>query len=149
MINFVVKPFAEEYVDEVTLLDKLCFSIPWSREAFLRELKSNDIANYVVLFKDEKLVGYAGIWLILDEGHITNVAVHPEYRTQGAGTRLMDALIEICHKRNIISMTLEVRKSNLAALKLYEKYNFVQKGIRKFYYADNKEDAIIMWKYNV
>lgn len=149
MNNFIVKPFAEEYVDKVTYIDKLCFTIPWSRESFLRELENNNNANYIVLFKDDILIAYAGIWLILDEGHITNVAVHPDYRMQGAGTCLMDTLIAICHKNNIISMTLEVRKSNADALKLYRKYNFVEEGVRKFYYADNKEDAIIMWKYNV
>lgn len=149
MNDFIIKPFAKEYVDEVTVIDKLSFKIPWSRESFLRELETNDNAHYIVLFNDDKLIGYAGIWLILDEGHITNVAVHPAYRTQGAGTRLMDALIEICHKNNIISMTLEVRKSNTDALSLYKKYDFVEEGVRKFYYADNKEDAIIMWKYNV
>lgn len=149
MNNFIVKPFEEKYVDEVTTIDALSFTIPWSRESFLRELENNNNANYIVLFKDDMLIAYAGIWLILDEGHITNVAVHPDYRKQGAGTCLMDTLIKICHKNNITSMTLEVRKSNADALKLYRKYDFVQEGIRKFYYADNSEDAIIMWKYDV
>jgi ribosomal-protein-alanine N-acetyltransferase len=149
MNNFIVKPFTEEYIDRVTQIDKLSFTIPWSRESFLRELENNNNANYIVLFKDDILIAYAGIWLILDEGHITNVAVHPNYRMQGAGTCLMNSLIEICHNNNITSMTLEVRKSNVEALKLYKKYNFAQEGLRKFYYADNNEDAIIMWKYNI
>ena len=86
------------------------------------------------------------MWKVLNEGHITNVAVHPEFRHQGIGDQLVSELLSLCEKENIDLVTLEVRKSNQNAIKLYEKHGFVAEGIRKAYYQDNKEDAIIMWK---
>jgi len=102
-----------------------------------------------VAVKDNLVVGYGGVWLILDEGHITNIAVHPEYRGIGVGNAILEALIEICKIEQITSMTLEVRKSNTIAQNLYKKYGFLEEGIRKNYYTDTKEDGVIMWKYNL
>jgi ribosomal-protein-alanine N-acetyltransferase len=135
-----------EHVDSVLKIDVLSFPTPWSRESFEREIEVNKFARYVVAKKDGIVIGYAGMWLILDEGHITNIAVHPEYRGTGIGSMLLEALIDICRLEGVLSMTLEVRKSNFVAQKLYGKYGFLQEGIRKGYYENNKEDAIIMWK---
>jgi ribosomal-protein-alanine N-acetyltransferase len=138
-----------EHVNSVLKIDVLSFPTPWSKESFQREIEVNKFARYVVAKKDGVIIGYAGMWLILDEGHITNIAVHPEYRGIGSGNLLLEALIEICRTESITSLTLEVRKSNLVAQNLYKKYGFSEQGIRKGYYGDNKEDAVIMWKHNI
>lgn len=149
MNNIEILSLKLEHIDSVLKIDALSFPTPWSRESFERELEINKFAKYVVARKDGIVIGYAGMWLILDEGHITNIAVHPEYRKIGAGNLLLEALIEICRIESANSLTLEVRKSNLVAQNLYKKYGFLEQGIRKGYYGDNKEDAVIMWKYNV
>ena len=93
---------------------------------------------------DGRPVGYAGMWLVLDEGHITNVAIHPDYRGRKLGEKLMRALIQLAADTSLSWMTLEVRRSNVVAQSLYRKLGFIDVGYRKRYYADNKEDALIM-----
>ncbi|WP_294180075.1 ribosomal protein S18-alanine N-acetyltransferase [uncultured Clostridium sp.] len=149
MTDIEICPLKAKYIDGIIAINNMCFSTPWSRESLEKEIEDNIIAKYVVAKKCDILMGYAGMWHILDEGHITNIAVHPEYRGIGVGSLLLDALIEICRIESINSMTLEVRKSNIIAQNLYKKYGFIEEGIRRFYYANNKEDAIIMWKYNI
>lgn len=149
MNNIEILSLKFEHINSVLKIDALSFPTPWSRESFERELEINKFARYVVAKQAGIVIGYAGMWLILDEGHITNIAVHPEYRGIGAGNLLLEALIEICRIDSINSLTLEVRKSNLVAQNLYKKYGFLEQGIRKGYYGDNKEDAVIMWKHNV
>jgi len=141
--------FKQEHIDGIIMIETLTFPTPWSKESFEKELETNKFARYIVAKKDNIVIGYAGMWLILDEGHITNIAVHPEYRGIGAGNRLLESLIEICKIESIHHITLEVRKSNIIAQNLYKKYGFIEEGVRKEYYGDNKEDAIIMWKHNV
>ena len=133
-------------IEDILVVEKLSFSIPWSRDSFEKEIVDNNLAIYLVAKVNEKAVGYIGMWKVLNEGHITNVAVHPEFRHQGIGDQLVSELLSLCEKENIDFVTLEVRKSNQNAIKLYEKHGFVAEGIRKAYYQDNKEDAIIMWK---
>lgn len=149
MDNIEIVTLTSEHINSILKIDALSFSTPWSRESFQNEIENNKFARYVVAKRDEMVIGYAGMWIILDEGHITNIAVHPEYRGIGAGSKLLDALIKICKIESVKSMTLEVRKSNTIAQSLYTKYGFIEEGIRKEYYADNKEDAIIMWKHNI
>lgn len=136
----------ESDLDRVLEIESKTFNPPWSREAFLLELTKNLLAKYIVAEVDGEVVGFGGIWLIIDEGHITNIAVDEKYRQMGIGSKIMEGLIQLCSDRNIIAMTLEVRKSNEAAKALYKKYGFKEYGIRKNYYQDNNEDAIIMWK---
>ena len=132
-------------IKNVVEVENKSFTIPWHEESFVQEL-TNNLALYLVAKIEEKAVGYVGVWKILNEGHITNVAVHPDYRNQGIGRALVSELLLLCTKEGIDSFTLEVRKSNLIAQKLYRELGFVESGIRKNYYEDNKEDAIIMWK---
>lgn len=139
-----IREMTKADVSEVSLVENACFATPWTENSFEKEIK-NKFARYVVAKIDGKIVGYGGLWLIVDEGHITNIAVLKEHRNKQVGSKILEALIEICKKRNLLSMTLEVRKSNKAALTLYEKYGFKEAGIRPKYYADNNEDAIIMW----
>jgi ribosomal-protein-alanine N-acetyltransferase len=138
-----------EHIDDIMVVEKLSFSIPWSREAFFEEVTGNKFALYLSAVLDGKVIGYAGMWGVLDEGHITNIAVHPEFRGKGVGSLLLQGLIDTAGAKDILSMTLEVRSGNVAAQGLYTKFGFEVKGIRKGYYADNGEDALIMWKYGV
>lgn len=142
--NLVIEQMISKDIDGVFEVEKNCFEHHWSKESFMKELK-NDVARYLVAKIDDKVVGYVGIWFVMDEGHITNVAVHTDYRGLKIGDKLVQALIKLCKESNISAMTLEVRVSNVVAQNLYKKYGFKLAGIRKEYYSDNKEDAMIMW----
>lgn len=147
-IHIEVVKTCVDHIDDILVVEKLSFKTPWSKGSFIEEIKRNKFAVYFSAKAGERVVGYAGMWVVCNEGHITNVAVHPEYRRIGIGSRLMEVLITAARNLNIESMTLEVRKSNIAAQALYRKYGFIEKGIRRSYYSDNNEDAVIMWKYN-
>lgn len=146
--NIKVKRMNLEHLDDVMVIENLSFKIPWSRNSFIEELITNELAVYFVAISGEQVIGYGGMWKVFDEGHITNIAVHPEFRRCGAASRILEEIIRMCDENNIKDITLEVRKSNYAAQKLYEKYDFKAEGLRKRYYADNNEDAIIMWRHN-
>lgn len=132
-------------VEQVHQLERLCFTLPWSKQAFINELTQNHFARYIVLEGNEGIIAYGGMWLVLDEAHITNVAVHPEYRGMKLGEQLMRQLMELAREWKAARMTLEVRASNIVAQNLYRKLGFVATGIRPGYYTDNNEDAVIMW----
>ncbi|MDN5332445.1 MAG: [ribosomal protein S18]-alanine N-acetyltransferase [Tepidanaerobacteraceae bacterium] len=134
-----------EDLDQVMEVEKLSFTNPWSRNSFFLELTTNELATYIVARVDGKVVGYAGMWLIVGEAHVTNVAVHPEFRKKGIGELLMRSLMTLAREGGAKMMTLEVRKSNYVAQNLYTKLGFEPIGIRRGYYTDNKEDAVIMW----
>lgn len=142
-----ILPMTKEHIEAVLHIEESCFAIPWTKAAFEREMTQNQFAIYRIAVLDEKIIGYAGMWHIVTEGHITNVAVLPEYRRQGIGNALIEEMIAIAEQKEMIGITLEVRISNIAAQKLYTKYGFRPEGFRKNYYEDTKEDAIIMWKY--
>ncbi len=142
-----VVPMQEEHIEGVLAVEEASFSIPWSRKDFEREIKENKMAIYFVAMDEDKIVGYAGMWHVVTEGHITNVAVLYEYRRQGIGELLMQNLELMAKEREMIGITLEVRINNEPAQRLYHKYGFRPEGIRKNYYADTHEDAVIMWKY--
>jgi ribosomal-protein-alanine N-acetyltransferase len=142
-----VVPMCVEDLEGIIEIENSSFTTPWSRNSFLHELFENERAVYLVA-KDEfdRLVGYIGMWIIFDEGHITNLAVHPNFRRRGAGGRLLKGLIEYGRREGIKYLTLEVRRSNETAQNLYYKHGFVHMGVRRKYYLDNNEDALIMWK---
>ncbi|WP_243155152.1 ribosomal protein S18-alanine N-acetyltransferase [Romboutsia sp. CE17] len=142
--NLVIEEMKVDDIDGVFEVEKNCFEDYWSKDSFKKEL-SNNLAKYLVAKVDGKVAGYVGIWFVVDEGHITNVAVHEDYRGQKIGDQLIKELVQVCKDNNIVSMTLEVRTSNTVAQNLYRKYGFKMAGIRKEYYSNNKEDAIIMW----
>ncbi len=145
-MDIIIREMREKDLDRIMEIEESVFTTPWSREAFLLEMTRNLLAKYIVAEIDNKIIGYGGIWLIIDEGHITNIAVDEEYRGLGAGKRLIEGLINLCSDRGVRAMTLEVRKSNLIAQRLYEQYGFIKSGIRPRYYSDDNEDAVIMWK---
>ena len=132
-------------IEQICAIELICFPTPWTAEAFRNELLYNQFARYVVMTWQGEIIGYAGMWVILDEAHITNIAVREEYRGRGLGERLMRELIAQAIANGMKRMTLEVRTSNYIAQKLYEKFGFRAEGTRRAYYSDNNEDAIIMW----
>ena len=142
--NILIEQMTSKDIDGVFEVEKNCFEHHWSKDAFKKEL-NNEVARYLVAKLDGKVVGYVGIWFVMDEGHITNVAVHSDYRERTIGDKLVDEMVKLCKENNLVAMTLEVRTSNTVAQNLYRKYGFKMAGIRKEYYSDNKEDAIIMW----
>ena len=136
-----------EHIKEVHKIEEDCFSIPWSEKSFYDELTKNKMAIYIVAKEDDEIVGYGGMWHVINEGHITNIAVKKQHRKKGIGTKIINALIDIAKEKEMIGITLEVRVSNDIAKSLYKKSGFIIEGIRKEYYDDNKEDAIVMWKH--
>jgi len=148
MSEIVIRKATEKDVSQIAELDKICFSVPWSEQAFEKELKQNKLAFYIIAEVKEtgQIVGYAGVWLIQEEGHITNVAVHPDFRRKHIGMAIVEVLMKESSKRaGTETFTLEARKSNTAAIELYKKFGFIEVGIRKGYYQENNEDAVIMW----
>ncbi|SFF98793.1 [SSU ribosomal protein S18P]-alanine acetyltransferase [Desulfotomaculum arcticum] len=146
MDNVKFEKMMFEHLDQVILIENISFPTPWSKNAFDYELTYNDFAHYIVALNDDnQVIGYAGVWIILDEGHITNIAIHPGWRSTGLGFTLMQELISRAALLGVERFTLEVRPSNKPARALYQKLGFVEKGLRKQYYTDTKEDAIIMW----
>jgi ribosomal-protein-alanine N-acetyltransferase len=131
-------------IPEAHEIERLSFSAPWPAYAFEQELASNRLARYLVARAGERMVGFAGLWLMADEAHITTFAVHPEWRRQGVGHRLMVRLLELSLEIGAQRMTLEVRVSNEAAQALYRRFGFVVVGRRVRYYTDDGEDALVM-----
>jgi ribosomal-protein-alanine N-acetyltransferase len=145
-MDLIIRQAEEKDIKPMAEMDVLCFSAPWSEESFRNEIEENRLAFYIVAEIGASMVGYAGLWCIVDEGHITNVAVHPAYRRRGIGEALISVLLAHTVNNGIRSHTLEVRASNKAAISLYTKFGFEPAGLRKNYYEDNGEDAIIMWR---
>ncbi|HEX4744551.1 MAG TPA: ribosomal protein S18-alanine N-acetyltransferase [Candidatus Limnocylindria bacterium] len=141
----VIQDMTLDDIAGVQAVENASFPVPWPANAFKHELTQNRNARYVVARDGDRIVAYAGLWLMVDEAHITTFAVHPDARRRRIGERLLQRLFEIAHEMNAEWLTLEVRASNLAAQKLYEKYGFRRAGVRRRYYSDNNEDALIMW----
>ena len=132
-------------IDEVMHVEHQSFTLPWSREAFYNEIIQNKFAIYTVVEVDEKVVGYCGVWVVTDQAHITNIAILPEYRGRKLGEALMRQVMDLSQEKGAESMTLEVRVTNSVAQSLYRKLGFQGGAIRKRYYTDNQEDALVMW----
>ena len=147
MVNLELREATRADIKSMAALDKICFSLPWSLKDFQIEILKNHLAYYLVCIADSELVGYAGLWAIKPEGHITNVAVHPNYQRCGIGSKLLETLISLSQERfGLTEFTLEVRISNINAIKLYSRFDFKYAGKRKAYYRDTNEDALILWK---
>lgn len=140
----IVRLIEEKDIPQIMDIENASFSVPWSENSFRDELV-NSVAIYLVAEVNEKVVAYIGMWKVFDEGHITNVAVLPSYRGKGIGQTVVNRLFDVAKENDITRLTLEVRRSNSNAIKLYEKSGFVNCGIRPNYYTEPKEDAIIMW----
>ena len=143
MMNITVEKMGENHVEKLALIEKECFSTPWSENA-LREELENSHARVLVAVCDGEVSGYIGAHNILGEVYITNVAVSEKHRRKGMGEKLINSLISLCESENAEFITLEVRESNKPAINLYKKMNFKDVGKRKNFYENPKEDAILM-----
>src|SRR5437660_11063722 len=141
----VIEDMSLDDIDGVREAGQASFPVPWPANAVRHELTQNKNARYGVARESGRIVGYAGLWLMVDEAHITTFAVHPDHRRRQIGERMLVRLFEMAAALNAEWLTLEVRASNLAAQKLYEKYGFRRAGVRRRYYSDDNEDALIMW----
>ena len=145
-IHVRIVPMTADHLDEVAELERICFSTPWSRNMLAEELDNALSAFLVALDGEERVVGYAGLQVVLDEGYITNVAVRPECRRQGIAGKLLQVFLDFAQANQLAFLTLEVRASNYDAIALYGSRGFRSTGRRKNYYEHPKEDAIIMTK---
>ncbi|MDY0235032.1 MAG: ribosomal protein S18-alanine N-acetyltransferase [Gudongella sp.] len=145
-MRIVLREMILEDIDQVINIENESFSIPWSKEALEKEVSKNELAIYLVAEVEEKVAGYGGFWKILDEAHITNIAVKDKFRGKGIGDAILMGIVDYCDTNDIPYITLEVRSSNIVAQNLYKKYDFKVEGVRPRYYTDNNEDAIIMWR---
>ncbi len=150
ILSIKIKPMEKCDVDDIIALEEKAYGEHhWSKDSFLSEL-SNDLASYFSAFdENDKLVAYCGCWKIIEEAHVTTIAVLPEFRRKHIAECLLKTIIDECYKNMIKFITLEVRVGNIPAIGLYEKYGFKSLGVRKGYYQDNNEDALIMWTENI
>ncbi|MBQ1229010.1 MAG: ribosomal protein S18-alanine N-acetyltransferase [Firmicutes bacterium] len=146
MADLVIRRGEEKDILAIEELEKQCFATPWSYESLKYDIVENNRALYLVAEIEGEIVGYVGIWKIVDEGHITNVAVSPAHRRKHIASALLETLFRVTERAGVVQHTLEVRAGNEGAIKLYEGFGFKEAGLRKGYYEDNGEDAIIMWR---
>lgn len=144
--DFLVRKLTSRDLDKLMIIEKESFSLPWSRESYEAELH-NHFASYLVCDWEGEIAAYAGIWTVFGEAHITNVAVGKRYRQRGMGRTLMQELEKVALAKKTRRILLEVRPSNQAALAMYHGLGYVQTSVRKEYYADNQEDALVMTKF--
>lgn len=148
MANLRISPLEERHIKTVTAIEKASQSCPWSEQSFRNEL-NQDHGIFIVGELGTDIIGFAGEWIVVDEAHIITVAIADEYRRQGYAEKLITELLLRAVSQGATCATLEVRAGNSAAIALYEKLGFVDTGRRKNYYPDNKEDAVIMWLYEL
>ena len=149
-LKLIIKPLEKQDIDEVDLIAQKAYGAHhWSKDAFYSELSNNLAKYFVARTSDGELAGFAGSWCIIDEAHITTIAVAPEFQRKHIGEALLVAILDNCYKNMAKYLTLEVRESNIPAIKMYEKYGFKSFGVRKGYYQDNNESALIMWTENI
>lgn len=146
MSDLVVRKAEAEDVEAIENLEKQCFATPWSYDSLYKDIVENKLALYIVAEVDGQLAGYAGVWKVVDEGHITNVAVAPEHRRKHLASIILATMFDVTAEEGIKKYTLEVRAGNIGAIKLYEGLGFRAEGVRPGYYEDNGEDAVLMWR---
>ena len=145
MDDYTIRRMTVDDVDAVHAIEQATFAMPWSRQSFYEEMTRNACARYLVAVLDTgEIVGFAGVWVVMDEGHITNIAVRADHRGQGIGRALTAQLMQYAANLGVVYMTLEVRRSNEVAQHVYLSHGFIQVGVRKKYYEDNGEDALFM-----
>jgi len=144
--EITIRCMREDDIEKVEAIEKLSFPSPWSSQLFYLELKKKDFAYYWVVELEGAVVGYGGYWKIQDEAHLVTFAIHPSYRRRGLGKTLLAYILKDVRQKGIKKVTLEVRKSNIPAQNLYEKFGFKKIAIRPHYYHDTQEDAFIYWK---
>lgn len=144
----LIRPMTKNDLDVVYEIEVLSFRSPWSKHSLAGELR-NKVAHYVVMEQDGEVIGYCGMWVLFEEAHITNIAIHPKKRGNGCGKQLLLGAMEHATTFGAEMMTLEVRESNTVAQNMYEKFGFLQQGFRKRYYEDTGEGALLLWNRNI
>jgi ribosomal-protein-alanine N-acetyltransferase len=147
--DVLIQPMRRRHLPAVLRIEHHAHPKPWSLGVFTSELAQGGSRYYVVLRADGKVAGYGGLMFVADEAHVTNIAVSVALRRQGLGTRLMLHLAREATRRNCAAMTLEVRMGNLGAQELYRGFGFVGAGVRRNYYPETHEDALVMWLYEL
>jgi ribosomal-protein-alanine N-acetyltransferase len=144
-MNITYRLMCKDDVEGIFNVSNLSFNTPWSKDSISNEV-NNPLAKYIVAIdnSNNELVGFIGAWIIAGEADIMNIAVHPSYRKVGIASKLLSSLIDLCNNLNCSNINLEVRASNLPAQNLYKKFSFIENGLRKGYYEDTGEDAILM-----
>ncbi len=142
--NIEIRRMAVADIPAVHRIETEAFAIPWSERSFHQELETNPCARYLVAVRDRQILGYAGAWIVLDEGHITNIAVDKAVRGMGIGRKLTESLMQYASDLGASYLTLEVRKSNEIAQNLYKSLGFIKVSVRPKYYEDNGEDGWLM-----
>ncbi|AVQ98026.1 ribosomal protein S18-alanine N-acetyltransferase [Oceanobacillus sp. M65] len=132
-------------VDQVMEVERVSFTTPWTTDIFYQEIVDNQYAYYYVIEWNGRIVGYVGTWVVLEDAQVTNIAIMPELRGNKLGEKLFQYMLLQIKLIGATRLSLEVRESNIPAQKLYRKFGLVPGGIRKNYYTDNQEDAIVMW----
>lgn len=150
MNSIKIRKMHKKDIEQIMKIESVSFgNFFWTQEAFAAEIE-NQVGHYFIAENEKKeIIGYCGFWLILEEAHITTIAVRPDCRKNGIGEFLLQKMIETGYEKNAKWFTLEVRASNIAAQNLYYKYNFKSLGLRRKYYQDNEEDAMVMWTENI
>ena len=143
-VRLTLQPMSVDDIPAVHAIESASFPTPWPPYAFRQELETNRMAHYLVVRAGERVIAYAGIWLMVDEAHVTTFAVLPAYRRRGVGGLLMSGLMALSADTGATVLTLEVRLGNVAARQLYQRFGFRPVGVRPRYYSDNGEDALIM-----
>jgi ribosomal-protein-alanine N-acetyltransferase len=143
--DFIIRKMVPQDIEAIMAIEKEAFSMPWSKESYLAEMK-NQFACYLICDVGGQIAGYGGIWIVFEEAHITNIAVNAEFRRRGIGSAIMLELEKKAREKKAVRILLEVRPSNDPALKTYKKLGYMPSNVRKEYYSDNGEDALIMMK---
>lgn len=141
----IIRKMTNDDVPAVHAIEQAVFPTPWTLDSFYYEMNENQFAHYLVAEYEGEIVGFCGVWLVIDAAQITNVAVVEKMRGKKLGEALMQEAIRMAKEANMDVMTLEVRVSNVVAQNLYRKLGFQNGSIRKGYYSDNGEDALLMW----
>lgn len=145
MAEFSIREMVYHDIDAVLKVDEASFPTPWSREIYQREMRENKFAHYFVIEESRQIIGYVGLWIVEDDAQITNIALLPMYRGYKIGEKLFGFAVQFAMQQGATRLSLEVRESNFVAQHLYRKFGLVPGGIRKGYYPDNNEDALVMW----
>lgn len=145
MIPLTLCPMKEEDIRQVLKIENLSFLDPWTQRMYLAEIRERKDSYFIVAKLEDRIIGYGGFWLVVDEAHLVNIAVHPDFRRQGIGAQIMQYMLNLAKQLGAKRATLEMRESNLIAQNFYSKFGFIACALRKKYYPDTQENAVIMW----
>ncbi|MRH44879.1 ribosomal-protein-alanine N-acetyltransferase [Aquibacillus halophilus] len=145
MATIIIRQMTVQDIDQVIEIEMSSFGVPWTKDVFYKELTENPYAIYFVIEKQGTILGYCGLWVVIDEASITNIAILPKYRGKKYGRALFQYVLNQSIALGAQTLSLEVRISNIVAQNMYRRFGLIPGGIRKNYYTDDNEDALVMW----